>query len=63
MCQHDPMYRVENEANGGAGCPLCNKERRDNFGLNPAQIADMQARCAETERGDDYDSRTEGGWR
>jgi hypothetical protein len=26
-CQHDPTYRIENEANGGAGCPLCNRKR------------------------------------
>lgn len=24
-CQHDPTYRTENEANGGAGCPICNR--------------------------------------
>jgi len=23
MCKHDPLYRQDNEANGGAGCPLC----------------------------------------
>lgn len=29
MCQHDPAYRIENESNGGAGCPLCNRERKE----------------------------------
>lgn len=28
-CQHDPTFRIENEANGGAGCPLCNREWRE----------------------------------
>jgi hypothetical protein len=23
-CAHDPTYRIENEANGGTGCPFCN---------------------------------------
>jgi hypothetical protein len=23
-CAHDPTYRLENEANGGTGCPFCN---------------------------------------
>lgn len=27
MCNHDNQYRIENEAAGGVGCPLCNAER------------------------------------
>lgn len=27
MCEHDPFYRIENEENGGCGCPLCVAER------------------------------------
>ena len=26
-CKHDPMFRLDNEANGGAGCTRCNQER------------------------------------
>jgi hypothetical protein len=26
-CAHDPTYQIENEANGGTGCPLCNSLR------------------------------------
>jgi hypothetical protein len=26
-CQHDPLYRLENEASGGIGCPICNRQR------------------------------------
>ena len=26
-CKHDPMFRRDNEANGGIGCPLCNQAR------------------------------------
>ena len=24
MCNHDPLYRLENEQMGGFGCPICN---------------------------------------
>ena len=27
-CRHDPLYRINNEAAGGAGCPMCAAERR-----------------------------------
>lgn len=27
MCKHDPLYRIDNEAAGGAGCPICNAQR------------------------------------
>lgn len=27
-CGHDPMYRINNEAGGGVGCPICNRQRR-----------------------------------
>ena len=26
-CEHCPLYRIENEAQGGVGCPLCNLEQ------------------------------------
>jgi hypothetical protein len=26
-CQHDLLYRIENEAAGGIGCPICNRRR------------------------------------
>ena len=26
-CGHDAMFRRENEANGGIGCPICNRRR------------------------------------
>ena len=29
MCKHDPIYRLENEVNGGFGCPPCAAEHRD----------------------------------
>jgi len=28
ICQHDPTFQIENEANGGIGCPICNKNRQ-----------------------------------
>lgn len=28
MCKHDPLYRINNEAAGGAGCPICAAEKR-----------------------------------
>lgn len=27
-CEHSPLYRIENESAGGAGCPICNAERQ-----------------------------------
>lgn len=27
ICKHDPLYRQNNEAAGGAGCPMCNAQR------------------------------------
>jgi len=33
MCKHDPLYRQDNEANGGAGCPLCAAQGRRNMTL------------------------------
>lgn len=60
-CQHDETYRIDNEANGGQGCPRCNRrvvmvqhisgarEVDPAFGLTAIEIAYMQARCKETE--------------
>jgi len=28
-CAHSPLYRWENERNGGFGCPLCQQEERE----------------------------------
>lgn len=27
QCNHDPLYRINNEAAGGAGCPICATSR------------------------------------
>lgn len=27
-CGHSPIYRADNEENGGVGCPICNAEQR-----------------------------------
>ena len=27
-CKHDPLYCINNEAAGGAGCPMCAAERK-----------------------------------
>ncbi|MBK9496792.1 MAG: hypothetical protein IPO08_20265 [Xanthomonadales bacterium] len=27
ICKHDPLYRQNNEAAGGAGCPMCKAKR------------------------------------
>lgn len=35
-CKHDPIYQRENEAQGGAGCPLCHRERRAAVVMPPA---------------------------
>ena len=44
-CQHDPMFRRDNEANGGVGCPLCNQERMAQRIIDTAKrkIADIAA--------------------
>ena len=38
MCEHSPMYRIENEQAGGIGCPLCNidncRKRSESCGDN-----------------------------
>jgi hypothetical protein len=43
MCQHDQTFRIENEANGGAGCPKCNAERN--------HLAALRAACSEVGQG------------
>ena len=27
MCNHDPLFLLENEQMGGSGCPICNARR------------------------------------
>jgi len=44
MCKHDPIYQRENEAQGGAGCPLCHRERRAGGVMPPAGICPVCGR-------------------
>ena len=47
MCKHDPIYQRENEAQGGAGCPLCHRERRAGGVMPPAGICPVCGRAAD----------------
>ena len=45
MCKHDQQYRIDNEEQGGVGCPLCHAERRK--AMPPAGVCPVCGRTAD----------------
>lgn len=76
MCQHDPTYQRDNEANGGQGCPICNREHVERLSairhinvrcvIVPAPLTDTEYAAMSEGLPDgiieEYSSATEGHW-